>query len=62
MKPLRLLRKRAGFRYRYYPICEGSLWMCQLLHRKSLTQAQIEGLRKFLGLQIDIELDDRRDL
>lgn len=56
MKPLRLIRKRAGFRYRYYPNCEGSIWLCQLLHRRSLTQNQIEGFRKFMGLQIDIEI------
>lgn len=51
-----LLRKRAGFRYRYYPNCEASVWLCQLLHRRSLTQGQFEGFRKFLGMQIDIEI------
>ncbi len=56
MKPLRLLRKRAGFRYRYYPNCEASAWLCELLQAKSLTQFQIEGFRKFMGMQIDIEI------
>jgi hypothetical protein len=56
MKPLLLLRKRAGFRYRYYPNCPASLWLCALLERKSLSKEIIEGLRKHLGLQIDIDI------
>lgn len=56
MKPLLLLRKRAGFRYRYYPNCEASIWLCQLLGRKSLTKGQIEGFRRFMNMQIDIEI------
>jgi len=56
MRSLKLLRKYTGCRYRYYPNCEASIWLCQLLNRRSLTKGQIEGFRKFLGMQIDIEI------
>jgi hypothetical protein len=56
MKTVKLIRKRAGFRFRYYPNCEASIWLCDFLHRKSLTKSQIEGFRKHLGIQIDIDV------
>lgn len=58
MKTL-ILKKHRAWGWRYYPICETSHLICDLLGRKSLTKWQIELIQKH-GWAIEFKIENSK--
>ena len=54
MSKITLKKQRAGCRFRLYPACEASIWLCGAMGVKCLAPYFVAGLKKFFDLEVEI--------